>query len=147
MASGTNEPEDRTGNIEPEEHTAPAALNVSEPPDLMVAEVVDLIEREFNERFWPAYQSKVKKPAALTAYRKARKKASTDQIMSGLDTYNRTKPDWQQWAHPTSWLNQERWNDEPSAPPTPTKQASGMVRGMAEAIVEVRSRQRSEVLS
>lgn len=64
--------------------------------------------------FWQAYPRKTAKPAALKAYRRAAAKGATpEQILAGLETYKRTKPDYADWAHPATWLNNERWNDEP----------------------------------
>ncbi len=64
------------------------------------------------ELFWAAYPLKVGKLAAVKAYVKARQSASADEIMTGVRNYVRTKPDWQRWAHPATWLNQGRWMDE-----------------------------------
>jgi hypothetical protein len=114
-----NEPKEPEG-IEPEvENTAPSAPSAFKPDVLIVAGVVDPIDVEFQERFWPAYPDHVKKKDAKTAYSRARKKATADEIINGLEIYKRTKPKWQGWAHPTSWLNGERWKDQPAAPPHP----------------------------
>ncbi len=106
--------------VEPEVYnSAPSAPSANKPDELIVAEIVDPIDVEFNERFWLAYPNRVKKKDAKTAYSKARKKATADEIINGLETYKRTKPEWQVWAHPTSWLNAERWNDQPAPSPQP----------------------------
>jgi hypothetical protein len=78
--------------------------------NVIVPELVDSFDT-----FWDAWPSetKVKKPRARMAYARALKKASADAILAGLERYKRTKPDWQNWAHPASWLNDERWSDEP----------------------------------
>jgi Helix-turn-helix domain len=118
LLSGTvDEPESITGIVEPEKKEsavadAPALALV--PADVITAELVDPIETEFNESFWPRYPKKHGRKDALKAYIKARKRATLAQIMSGLDTYIHTKEDWRQWKDPAAWLNGERWNDEPA---------------------------------
>jgi hypothetical protein len=71
---------------------------------------------EFNDTFWPLYPNKVKKKDAFSAFQKARTSVDLKTIMDGLNRYIECKPPTQNWAHPTSWLNQERWEDQ-HAPP------------------------------
>ena len=73
-----------------------------------------LLEAEFHENFWPAFPNKVGKPKALTAFLKARKKDSLENIMAGLKRYVTGKPPDRAWLNPTTFLNQERWNDQPA---------------------------------
>jgi len=68
------------------------------------------IDREFGE-FYLAYPAKVAKPKAKAAFEKARKKAELPEIMAGLRRYIAEKPPDRAWAHPATWLNQERWTD------------------------------------
>lgn len=64
------------------------------------------------ENFWEAYPSKVAKGAAEKSFKKALKSASVDEIMNGLKTYCQTKKVTNGVVcNPTTWLNQERWND------------------------------------
>ena len=64
--------------------------------------------------FWMAYPKKVKKAPAAKSYLKALKKATSDEIFAGLVRYQRTCGDDPKFiANPDSWLNQERWNDNP----------------------------------
>lgn len=72
-----------------------------------------VIRNEFHKSFWPAYPNKIGKGAALTSFVKARKKATLDIILAGLTRYV-NKTDDRPWCHPTTWLNQERWLDEPA---------------------------------
>jgi Helix-turn-helix domain len=97
--------------LEPAAATA-TALSLL-PTDVIVAELVDPIETEFNEQFWPRCPKKHGRKDALKAFIKARKRVTLEQIMRGLDTYIRTKEDWRHWKDPAAWLNGERWNDEP----------------------------------
>ena len=72
------------------------------------------LEAEFHKTFWPAFPNKVGKPKALTAFLKARKKDSLENIMAGLQRYVTGKPPDRAWLNPTTFLNQERWNDQPA---------------------------------
>jgi len=70
-------------------------------------------EAEFENIFWPAFPNKKAKLRARPAFVKARQKASLQAIMDGLRRYIETKPPQREWLHPTTFLNQERWADEP----------------------------------
>jgi hypothetical protein len=61
------------------------------------------------DAFWSQYPNRVAKGAAKTAYSRALKKVSHDDIMAGLARYN---PNPQFICNPATWLNQERWSDE-----------------------------------
>lgn len=65
----------------------------------------------FSE-FWNVYPHRVGKIAAEKAFAKALKLATAEQIIDGVRYYKRTKPSWQSWAYPCSWLNAGRWMDE-----------------------------------
>lgn len=65
----------------------------------------------FFEEFWKEYPTKIKKEVARKAYQKALAKSSHEKIMQGLKAYKANKPVYQAFAHATSWLNAERWND------------------------------------
>lgn len=65
--------------------------------------------------FWEAYPNKVGKRAAETAYDRALKRSDAETIFAGLERAKTCR----QWAdgfipHPTTWLNQDRWADEPA---------------------------------
>jgi hypothetical protein len=77
----------------------------------------DDLARDFAA-WWASYPSKKGKLAAEKAYRQARVKhrASAQDLLSGLAAYVQHKPDWQGWAHPTSWLHQGRWADSYDKP-------------------------------
>lgn len=62
--------------------------------------------------FWSAYPLKVGKLAAMRAFSKALRQATASELLRGVERYKATKPAWQQWAHPATWLNQGRWLDE-----------------------------------
>ena len=71
---------------------------------------------DWFDKFWQSYPRKIAKPKARASFAKAMKKASIEDIRAGL---RRWKTYWEQaddpefTPHPTTWLNQERWNDEP----------------------------------
>jgi uncharacterized protein YdaU (DUF1376 family) len=76
-----------------------------------------VIEDEFDRAFWPAYPHKVGKPAALKAFRAARKRAELARILDGLEAYIRDKPPDRSWLNPATFLNQDRFDDQPASAP------------------------------
>ena len=69
------------------------------------------------ERFWKAYPRKVGKDAAQRAFDKRRPTAAlVDDMVAAIERQCRsdawTKDGGQFIPHPTTWLNQGRWNDE-----------------------------------
>ena len=75
-------------------------------------------ERAF-ETFWEAYPRKVSKGQAVRAFKAATKKASADEILAGLREQlpKMATSDPKFLPHAATWLNGERWTDEPEAPP------------------------------
>jgi hypothetical protein len=72
------------------------------------------LEEEFAG-FWKLYPRHVAKADALKAYRRARKDTPVETIAAGLraqlpDLQSRTLD---KVPHPTTWLNQRRWEDDP----------------------------------
>lgn len=66
------------------------------------------------DEFWATYPRKTAKPAALKAYRAAMKrKVPHETIMMGLQFFIASEPDPQYTPHPSTWLNQDRFNDRP----------------------------------
>ncbi len=73
------------------------------------------------EEFWLVYPRKVGKGQARKAWRTAIKKSSASEIMAGALRYAKQPGREEQFtAHPTSWLNGERWLDQ-SPTPQPMK--------------------------
>jgi len=74
----------------------------------------------YFDQFWSEYPVKVGKAAAKTKFKaKCKNQKTFDALINGLNEYNKL------WSmigktgefipnppHPTTWLNQERWNDE-----------------------------------
>jgi hypothetical protein len=76
-------------------------------------------ERGDFDTFWDAYPRRVGKRQAQAAYVNARKRASAEDILTGL---HRLIPSWSDvrfTPHPTTWLNRDGWTDEPTAPSGP----------------------------
>lgn len=68
---------------------------------------------EFEE-FWAAYPNKVGKPKARASFQAALQNASIEVILSGLRRYIAAKPADRAWLNPATFLNQERWADQPA---------------------------------
>ncbi len=66
--------------------------------------------------FWQHYPRKVAQGAARKAYAKALKKTDVNTILNGAMRYaaERADQDPQFTKHPSTWLNGECWNDEPT---------------------------------
>jgi hypothetical protein len=67
------------------------------------------------EVFWLHWPNKVGKPAALKAFASAQKRgAQLDAVLDGVDNYIRDKPPDRPWLNPATFLNQNRWEDQPA---------------------------------
>lgn len=77
-------------------------------------------EEEFSI-FWKSYPRRIAKENARKAFEKAIKRTSLQDLLDGITKYVANKPDWQDYAHPASWLNGGRWQDEwePQQPKAP----------------------------
>jgi hypothetical protein len=80
----------------------------------------------FNE-FWQRYPRKVGKGAARKAYGKAAKKVAHDDVMHALSVQMPAleSKEQQYMPHASTWLNGERWDDEPEQPTLVAKNSSG----------------------
>lgn len=67
------------------------------------------------DEFWSAYPRKVGKGAARKKYALALKKTTHDEIMFGLSQQRASMEakETKFIPHASTWLNQERWDDEP----------------------------------
>lgn len=81
-------------------------------------------------QFWEVYPRKVGKGAAITAFSKVmpkdkdQQKELLEKMFKALEWQKRTDQ-WQDAAfipHPSTWLNQRRWEDEPALSPEETAQ-------------------------
>lgn len=70
---------------------------------------------DYREKFWAKYPNKVGKPKAFAKLDLARKRGiQWDEIMVGLERYIAAKPPDRPWLNPETFLNQERWADQPA---------------------------------
>ena len=72
--------------------------------------------KEAFDGFWKAYPRRIGKLDAMKAYEKALTLTTHEEIMTGIETYRANKPDYCDWCHPSTFLNQGRWMDEYEAP-------------------------------
>jgi hypothetical protein len=96
------------------------------------------LSREFEDHFWPAYPHKTGRPTALQKFLIARRTHSLETILSGLSRYCSAKPPDRQWLNPATFLNQERFLDEPAevavGPPQKTAYLHGVFQRHMEKI-------------
>jgi uncharacterized protein YdaU (DUF1376 family) len=72
--------------------------------------------KDFREQFWKLYPNKVGKPKALEKLDRVRKRgAPWLDVIEGLKRYIAAKPVDRAWLNPETFLNQERWLDQPAA--------------------------------
>jgi hypothetical protein len=70
---------------------------------------------DYRDQFWLRYPNKVGKPKALAKLDGCRnRRVPFSAIMDGLDRYIRTKPPDRAWLNPETFINQERWADQPA---------------------------------
>lgn len=98
------------------------------------------LSREFAESFWPLYPNRVGKPKALDAFLRARRSHPLDAILRGLQNYKRSKPPDRQWLNPATFLNQERFLDEPAQVASGPPRGSRTVIELDAFVEEVRNR-------
>lgn len=70
--------------------------------------------------FWTIYPRRAQKAKARKAFTDALKKVPRETILTGAARYRddpNRKPEYT--AHPASWLNAERWDDDPEPTPAP----------------------------
>ena len=66
------------------------------------------------EVWYAGYPHKVCKGQARRAWAKARQQATMAELLSGVERYKAAKPADIPWCNPATWLNGERWLDEPA---------------------------------
>jgi len=87
--------------------------------NLTLAKLAHPLNNPLFAAFWQAYPRKIGKGAARTAFDRARKLADANDIIKAAMVYSRhcqemqTEPKY--IPHATTWLNQERWEDDLSA--------------------------------
>lgn len=104
--------------------------------NIITKEISPFFDDDFAE-FWKAYPRKVGKTDAKRAFAKALEKASASEIIAGIA--NLVFDDMKFCPHPASWLNKERWLDEP----TPRKLSKDQQR-MADNLALIARQQAAE---
>lgn len=99
-----------------EEETKQTTNNKEEKQEPRASALVDDgWPNDFREQFWAKYPNKVGRPKALAKLEAARKRGVPWlALMAGLDRYIRDKPADRAWLNPETFLNQERWADQPA---------------------------------
>jgi len=100
----------KNANASVEECETDAPTPIPTPTPKKKDTKVSLFKETNFEEFWTQYPRREGKGAARTSYQKAIKKAKHEVIMAGVARYN---PDPAFTHLPATWLNQERWLDEP----------------------------------
>lgn len=93
------------------------SIEPSLPPKVPQGDFYSKIEKaEYFEMFWLDYPNKVGKAAAKNAFEKALDRIDFVALMNGLQRYI-NKTDDRPWCNPSTWLNQDRWEDQPAQQP------------------------------
>ncbi len=108
----------RNGNPHPHPHPHPHQEGVPSTTESLLGETEkgnpsDSVESQF-EVWWAIVPKKVGKPAALKAFKAARKSTAFEVLLAGIQRFRNSAAgkDPQYIAHPTTWLNQRRWEDD-----------------------------------
>jgi hypothetical protein len=71
---------------------------------------------DFDAVFWTAWPHKVGKPMAMKALDRVRRRGIPfAAVMDGLGRYVRGKPADRSWMNPATFLNGDRWEDQPAS--------------------------------
>lgn len=113
----------REAQAEPPTHTRARPLPLSPTPSPKTPPVAALPDR-FDE-FWSTYPRRIGRGQAVKAWKTATKKAEPDAILTAAASFAAASQSTELKfiPHPSTWLNGERWADEP-----PTLRAVGEAR-------------------
>jgi len=112
-----NKRNDRNATVTPlRPETDTEADTESEKKEPRVAALVDDgWPDDYRKQFWDIWPNKVAKPKAIMKLERIRKRGvSWGTLMDGVRRYIRTKPPDRSWMNPETFLNGERWNDQPA---------------------------------
>ena len=123
------EPQDDPNREHPP--TPQTQLALVQPPAPAGPAAPAAIEEAFGT-FWQTYPRREGKGTARTAFAKAVAKVGIARVLDGAARYaaDPNLPERQLVPHPTTWLNGERWDDEP-LPPRAGVRGQGQTRGQA----------------
>jgi len=85
------------------------------------------------EYFWDLFPNKVGKGAAFKAFAKALRRTSPEVLFQGLRRYV-NKTDERPWCNPATWLNQDRWLDQPATVETDQQKNKREMREIFDAL-------------
>lgn len=108
-------------------------VSLSEPPEEPTVSRSTRYPAAFEE-FYKAYPRHIGKDGAFKVWKTATKRADVRTIVDGAMRY-RDDPNREDefTAHPSTWLNAGRWNDEPLPP-----RSSGKLRADPDALARIR---------
>jgi uncharacterized protein YdaU (DUF1376 family) len=110
--------------LKKESQTPPTALFPGVEPALdgpVDVAIKGIAYPEAFEAFWDRYPRKEGKKAAFRAWQVAKKLVEQASLLAGVERYAKAcqGKDPRYVAHPTTWLNQGRWDDQPAGPAAP----------------------------
>lgn len=130
--------------------TDQSMLNSTDLPSIKKEE--ELVSSRFDE-FWSVYPRRIAKATAMKAWTAAMKRAKAEDIISAAGRYAATVVDSEERfiAHPSTWLNGDRWADfqepEPEVHRSPTYGMNAEQRAAYNAAEIEKERKRAEDLS
>ena len=122
-------------------HNIDSSLRSESPP--IVPHGTD---EQFDE-WYSGYPHKVGKAAAKKAFNGAIKKTDVQTLVASLDAYKRDKPPDRSWCNPATWLNQERWLDEPDNRPADENRRQTYGTATRESYQQRRQRESDEAIN
>jgi hypothetical protein len=145
----SDEPSEPSGTVRtapPERSQTPSGSSISLLPQ-GVSDPPDRLDASFGE-FWQVYPRKVGKRAARAAFERAARRASVEEILDGARRFaaDPNLPETRFIPHPTTWLNQDRWADEPLPPRTDARRGDPGGRNRAFTLLEEAARLREQRL-
>ncbi len=133
---GTRPKGTRPKGTTPPQTPPPNGVQAVAPPTAASGQVMS-DEDQFFKEFWDRATHKTGKGAARTALTKALTKTTPKRIAKAWVIANnawQTWPDKSKAPHPATWLNQERWDDDP---PQPVKVGGGKVQETYNLLAEM----------
>jgi hypothetical protein len=134
--SAPADPADTSPLGETQERTSLAVVPTDDvtPREPATAALGTALASHYFDQFWAAYPRKVGKPAARRAFLAAVKRAMLLDIAEGLARWRghwaaENRPEF--IPHPATWLNQDRWDDQPTPPSKPRSKTSSILDHMA----------------
>ena len=101
------------GGVKAQKLEARSQIPESERKKTRASALADPWSEDDWENFWSRYPNRVGKADARKAFERMTSKAAPDQIFPALQRYA-NKTDDRPFCNPSTWLNQERWLDQPA---------------------------------